>query len=107
MNLIFIIAYIFLFLARYSFCICLSVFLGNQADEHISGVQFPVKHRCNMNLCFVFAIGSYPPYMKIARQRVSATKSGNGLQKTFANNLNLAMVTIYTFLFIFLLFWLL
>ena len=39
--------------------------------------------------------------MKIARQRVSATKSGNGLQKTFANNLNLAMVTIYTFLLFF------
>ena len=29
-----------------------------------------------------FAIGSYPPYMKIARQRVSATKSGNGRGKT-------------------------
>ena len=81
MNLIFIILQFFLF-SKIFFCICLAVFLGNQADEHIGGVQLPVKYSGHMNLCFVFAIGSYPPYMKIARQRVSATKSGNGLQKT-------------------------
>ena len=36
LNLIFIILQIFLF-SKIFFSICLSVFLGNQADEHISG----------------------------------------------------------------------
>ena len=40
-------------------------------------------HLYSMNVnVSVYAIGSYPPYMKIARQMVSATKSGNGRGKT-------------------------
>ena len=42
----------------------------------------PEKGEGLLDFVDVCGIGSYPPYMKIARQRVSATKSGNGLQKT-------------------------
>ena len=57
---------------------------------------FEIKMNFDRNVsCFIFVnalirqmdmqaypLGSLPAHMKIARQRVSATKSGNGLQKT-------------------------
>ncbi|WP_419092319.1 hypothetical protein, partial [Waltera sp.] len=52
-------------------------------------------------LVLFFAIGSYPPYMKIARQRTVGNEVRQRASKDLANNLNLALITIYTFLLFF------
>lgn len=52
----------------------------NQTHKHVRCVQFPVKYSSYLDTCFIFAISITS--IKKARQRESATKSGNGHHKT-------------------------
>ena len=81
--------------------ICFTVFLGNQTDEHIGCVQFPVKYSGHMNLCFVFCHRQLSSIHENSQTEGVGNEVRQRASKDLANNLNLAMVTIYTFLLFF------
>ena len=67
----------------------------------LSGVKLPVKYSGHMNLCFVFCHRQLSSIHENSQTEGVGNEVRQRASKDLANNLNLAMVTIYTFLLFF------